>query len=69
MDRGDYSPCGTPTGLDARDPFDLQLGGLHFFNLSKILSLHCAIFFHILMSIFYLLLKHLLISFFDDSQN
>ena len=26
LDRGDFSPCGTPTGLDARDPFDL--GGL-----------------------------------------
>ena len=26
VDRGDFSPCGTPTGLDARDQFDLQLG-------------------------------------------
>lgn len=23
MERGDFSPCGTPTGLDGRDPFDL----------------------------------------------
>ncbi|XP_040861051.1 zinc finger CCCH domain-containing protein 53 isoform X1 [Glycine max] len=28
VDRGDFSPCGTPTGLDARDQFDLQLGRL-----------------------------------------
>jgi hypothetical protein len=28
MDRGDFSPCGTPTGLDGRDPFDLQVGKL-----------------------------------------
>ncbi|CAL0335166.1 unnamed protein product [Lupinus luteus] len=27
LDRGDFSPCGTPIGLDARDPFDLQIGG------------------------------------------
>ncbi|KAE9621447.1 hypothetical protein Lal_00042066 [Lupinus albus] len=27
VDRGDFSPCGTPIGLDARDPFDLQVGG------------------------------------------
>lgn len=26
VERGDYSPCGTPTGVDARDPYDLQLG-------------------------------------------
>lgn len=31
MDRGDFSPCGTPTGLDARDPFDLQLGKFNLF--------------------------------------
>lgn len=24
MERGDFSPCGTPTGMDSRDPFDLQ---------------------------------------------
>jgi len=28
VDRGDFSPSGTPTGLDARDQFDLQLGRL-----------------------------------------
>jgi hypothetical protein len=26
VERGEFSPCGTPTGLDSRDPFDLQLG-------------------------------------------
>lgn len=26
MERGEFSPCGTPTGLDSRDPFDHQLG-------------------------------------------
>jgi hypothetical protein len=24
----EFSPCGTPTGLDARDQYDLQLGRL-----------------------------------------
>uniref|UniRef100_A0A2P2M4W6 Zinc finger CCCH domain-containing protein 53-like n=1 Tax=Rhizophora mucronata TaxID=61149 RepID=A0A2P2M4W6_RHIMU len=28
VERGEFSPCGTPTGLDSRDPFDLQLGNL-----------------------------------------
>lgn len=28
MDRGDFSPCGTPTGLNGGDPFDLQAGKL-----------------------------------------
>jgi hypothetical protein len=32
MERGEYSPCGTPTGLDSRDPFDLQLGARMFCN-------------------------------------
>ncbi|XP_057499650.1 zinc finger CCCH domain-containing protein 53 isoform X2 [Actinidia eriantha] len=27
MERGDFSACGSPTGLDSRDPYDLQLGG------------------------------------------
>ncbi|KAM1974217.1 hypothetical protein ACFX15_039146 [Malus domestica] len=31
-ERGDLSPCGTPTGLDARDPYDLQLGPRMFYN-------------------------------------
>ncbi|KAJ7949269.1 Zinc finger CCCH domain-containing protein 53 [Quillaja saponaria] len=32
LERGEFSPCGTPTGLDARDPFDLQLGARMFYN-------------------------------------
>jgi len=28
VERGEFSPCGTPTGVDARDPYDLQLGKL-----------------------------------------
>lgn len=41
MDRGDFSPCGTPTGLDSRDPFDLQVGKLinkYIFHLRLCLS-------------------------------
>lgn len=30
MDRGEFSVCTTPTGLDARDAYDLQLGGRMF---------------------------------------
>ncbi|RDX96852.1 Zinc finger CCCH domain-containing protein 53, partial [Mucuna pruriens] len=37
VDRGDFSPCGTPTGLDARDPFDLQVGGRMFYNTQDML--------------------------------
>ncbi|KAF7836116.1 zinc finger CCCH domain-containing protein 53-like isoform X1 [Senna tora] len=37
VDRGDFSPCGTPTGLDAREPFDLQLGGRMYFNTQDML--------------------------------
>ncbi|KAE9620193.1 hypothetical protein Lal_00019205 [Lupinus albus] len=37
VDRGDFSPCGTPTGLDARDQFDLQLGGRMFYNTQDML--------------------------------
>ncbi|KAI4333059.1 hypothetical protein L6164_017912 [Bauhinia variegata] len=37
VDRGDYSPCGTPTGLDARDPFDIQLGGRMYYNAQDML--------------------------------
>ncbi|KAM1811938.1 hypothetical protein ACFX12_028520 [Malus domestica] len=32
VERGDLSPCGTPTGLDGRDPYDLQLGAKMFYN-------------------------------------
>ncbi|XP_047176477.1 zinc finger CCCH domain-containing protein 53-like isoform X2 [Vigna umbellata] len=37
VDRGDFSPSGTPTGLDARDQFDLQLGGRMFYNTQDML--------------------------------
>ncbi|XP_027344476.1 zinc finger CCCH domain-containing protein 53-like isoform X2 [Abrus precatorius] len=37
IDRGDFSPCGTPTGLDARDPFDLQVGGRMYYNAQDML--------------------------------
>nr|KYP67977.1 Zinc finger CCCH domain-containing protein 46 [Cajanus cajan] len=37
VDRGDFSPCGTPTGLDARDQYDLQLGGRMFYNTQDML--------------------------------
>ncbi|OWM78417.1 zinc finger CCCH domain-containing protein 53 isoform X2 [Punica granatum] len=33
MERGEFSPCGTPTGLDSRaGPFDLHLGTRSFYN-------------------------------------
>ncbi|TKY67944.1 Zinc finger CCCH domain-containing protein 53 [Spatholobus suberectus] len=37
VDRGDFSPCGTPTGLDARDQYDLQLGGRMFYSTQDML--------------------------------
>ncbi|KAL2330735.1 hypothetical protein Fmac_018316 [Flemingia macrophylla] len=37
VDSGDFSPCGTPAGLDARDPFDLQVGGRMFYNTQDML--------------------------------
>ncbi|KAM3686016.1 hypothetical protein ACB098_11G167600 [Castanea mollissima] len=37
VERGEYSPCGTPTGVDARDPFDLQLGSRMFYNTQDML--------------------------------
>ncbi|XP_061352429.1 zinc finger CCCH domain-containing protein 53-like isoform X2 [Gastrolobium bilobum] len=37
VDRGDFSPCGTPPGLDARDQYDLQLGGRMFYNTQDML--------------------------------
>ncbi|XP_040371697.1 zinc finger CCCH domain-containing protein 53 isoform X3 [Rosa chinensis] len=37
VERGDLSPCGTPTGLDGRDPYDLQLGARMFYNSQDIL--------------------------------
>ncbi|KAI9116686.1 hypothetical protein K1719_012344 [Acacia pycnantha] len=37
VERGDFSPCGTPAGLDARDPFDLQLGGRMYYSTQDML--------------------------------
>ncbi|GKV06254.1 hypothetical protein SLEP1_g18155 [Rubroshorea leprosula] len=37
VERGEFSPCGTPTGLDSRDPFDLQLGTRMFYNTQDLL--------------------------------
>ncbi|KAJ6944559.1 zinc finger CCCH domain-containing protein 53-like isoform X3 [Populus alba x Populus x berolinensis] len=37
VERGEFSPCGTPTGLDSRDPFDLQLGARMFYNTQDML--------------------------------
>ncbi|OIT22236.1 PREDICTED: zinc finger CCCH domain-containing protein 53-like isoform X2 [Nicotiana attenuata] len=32
MERGEFTGCGSPTGLDSRDPFDIQLGARMFYN-------------------------------------
>ncbi|KAJ7982273.1 Zinc finger CCCH domain-containing protein 53 [Quillaja saponaria] len=32
VERGEFSPCGTPTGLDIIDPYDVQLGARMFYN-------------------------------------
>ncbi|GFP96433.1 zinc finger CCCH domain-containing protein 53 [Phtheirospermum japonicum] len=32
MERGDFTGCGSPTGLESRDPFDLGLGARMFYN-------------------------------------
>ncbi|XWS74715.1 hypothetical protein CRYUN_Cryun01aG0021600 [Craigia yunnanensis] len=37
VERGEFSPCGTPTGLDSRDSFDLQLGARMFYNTQDML--------------------------------
>lgn len=37
MERGEFSPCGTPTGADGRDPYDLQLGARMFYNTQDLL--------------------------------
>ncbi|XVF41390.1 hypothetical protein PTKIN_Ptkin01aG0276400 [Pterospermum kingtungense] len=37
VERGEFSPCGTPTCLDSRDPFDLQLGARMFYNTQDML--------------------------------
>ncbi|KAJ9558219.1 hypothetical protein OSB04_012833 [Centaurea solstitialis] len=37
MDRGEFSSCGSPTGFDSRDPFDLQLGARMLYNSQDLL--------------------------------
>ncbi|GMI84931.1 hypothetical protein like AT3G51950 [Hibiscus trionum] len=37
MERGEFSPSGTPTGLDSKEPFDLQLGARMFYNTQNML--------------------------------
>ncbi|KAK9283278.1 hypothetical protein L1049_011514 [Liquidambar formosana] len=32
VERGEFSACNSPTGMDARDPFDLQIGPRMFYN-------------------------------------
>ncbi|XP_059311666.1 zinc finger CCCH domain-containing protein 53-like isoform X1 [Lycium ferocissimum] len=32
MERGEFTGCGSPTGLESNDPFDLQLGARMFYN-------------------------------------
>ncbi|KAF8395800.1 hypothetical protein HHK36_019754 [Tetracentron sinense] len=36
-ERGEFSACTTPTGLDSRDPYDLQLGSRMFYNAQDML--------------------------------
>ncbi|KAL8028612.1 hypothetical protein ABFX02_14G172700 [Erythranthe guttata] len=37
MERGEFNGCGSPTGLESRDPFDLPLGARMFYNTQDIL--------------------------------
>jgi hypothetical protein len=37
MERGEFSACGSPTGLDSRDPFDIQIGPRMFYNAQDLL--------------------------------
>ncbi|XAR63493.1 hypothetical protein NMG60_11023448 [Bertholletia excelsa] len=37
MERGEYSACGSPTGLDSRDSCDFQLGGRMFYGSQDLL--------------------------------
>ncbi|KAL6327582.1 hypothetical protein AAG906_021873 [Vitis piasezkii] len=37
VERGEFSACSTPTGLDSRDPYDLQLGARMFYNTQDML--------------------------------
>ncbi|KAM0997188.1 hypothetical protein TB1_006503 [Malus domestica] len=37
LERGEFSPCLSPGGLDSRDPYDLPLGGRMFYNTQEML--------------------------------
>uniref|UniRef100_A0A5B7AZJ4 Zinc finger CCCH domain-containing protein 53-like n=1 Tax=Davidia involucrata TaxID=16924 RepID=A0A5B7AZJ4_DAVIN len=37
MERGEFSACGSPTGLDSRDPYDLPHGARMFYNTQDML--------------------------------
>ncbi|KAA8524242.1 hypothetical protein F0562_010665 [Nyssa sinensis] len=37
MEKGEFSACGSPTGLDSRDPYDLPLGARMFYNTQDML--------------------------------
>ncbi|XP_048324334.2 zinc finger CCCH domain-containing protein 55 isoform X1 [Ziziphus jujuba] len=37
LERGEFSPCMSPSGLDSREPYDLHLGGRMFYNTQEML--------------------------------
>ncbi|KAG8363654.1 hypothetical protein BUALT_Bualt19G0045000 [Buddleja alternifolia] len=37
MERGEFGGCGSPTGLDSRDPYDIQLGARMLYNTQDML--------------------------------
>ncbi|CAN4110259.1 unnamed protein product [Withania somnifera] len=37
MERGEFTGCGSPTGLDSSDPYDLQLGARMFYNTQDVM--------------------------------
>lgn len=37
LERGEFSACSTPSGLDSRDPYDLQLGARMLYNTQEML--------------------------------
>lgn len=37
VERGEFSACGSPTGLEARDPYDVQIGPRMFYNTQDML--------------------------------
>ncbi|OMO81789.1 hypothetical protein CCACVL1_12216 [Corchorus capsularis] len=37
FERGNFSPCSSPSGLDSRDPFDLHVGAKMFYNAQEMM--------------------------------